>query len=58
MLGHRSQALAVNDYPARRNCIPHIRYWSPGLIAISAKSRIDLYLVSSDRTNAQVMVDG
>ena len=58
MLGRRSQVLAVNNYPARRNYIPHIRYWSPGLIAIRAKSRIDLYLVSSGRTDAQVMVDG
>ena len=58
MLGHRSQVLAVSNYPARRNYILHIRYWGPGLIAISATSRIDFYLVSSDRTDAQVMVDG
>jgi hypothetical protein len=46
----------MDNYPARRKYVPRIRYWSSGLIAISAMTRIDILLGSSRRANAQAMI--
>jgi hypothetical protein len=38
-------------------CLPHIRFWSRGLIADSAKDRIDDLLLGSLKHGAQATID-
>ena len=46
----------MTSYRARHNYVPHIRHWRPGLIAITAKTRIDFLLRSSNMASAQAMI--
>jgi hypothetical protein len=39
------------------HCLPHVRFWSRGLIAASARDRIDDLLQLSMKQDAQAMID-
>jgi hypothetical protein len=47
----------MRNHQARHDYVPHIRHWSPGLIAITAKARIEFLLGLSNRSDAQAMID-
>jgi hypothetical protein len=47
---------SMKHNPNPRHCLPRVRFWSPGLIAVSAKDRIDDLLRLSLKTEAQAMI--
>jgi hypothetical protein len=38
-------------------CLPHVRFWPPGLIAVTARQRVGQLLRYSMKTEAQAMID-
>jgi hypothetical protein len=47
----------MKDKHTIRQFSPHIRFWSRGLIAASARDRIDVLLQLSLKHDAQAMID-
>ena len=46
----------MNQNPISRRSLPHIRFWTTGQIAMSAKERIDQLLLESREVEVQAII--